>query len=101
AAACARPTVELTLSASDAPRESVLSALEDAGREGVVMLADERVGFTHPLLASLSYDHAAPWKRRAAHSRLAAAVDDQEERARHLALAGDGADADVAEELEA
>jgi DNA-binding CsgD family transcriptional regulator len=101
-AASARPTVELTLSAAcDAPREAVLDALDAAAREGVVVLDDERVRFTHPLLASLCYEQTTPWKRRAVHGRLAAVVEDPEERARHLALSVDGADAAVAAELEA
>ena len=53
-------------------------------------LEDERVRFTHPLLASLCYEQAPPWKRRAVHARLATLVEDPEERARHLALAADG-----------
>jgi DNA-binding CsgD family transcriptional regulator len=100
-AACARPSVELTVAVCDAPRASVLDALRAAAREGVVVLDDDRVRFGHPLLASLSYEQAAPWERRAVHARLATVVEDPEERARHLALAADGADGDVAAELEA
>jgi DNA-binding CsgD family transcriptional regulator len=101
AAACVRPTVELTVSVCDAPRVSVLEALRGAAREGVVVLEQDRMRFGHPLLASLSYEQAAPWERRAVHARLATVVEDPEERARHLALAADGADAGVAAELEA
>jgi predicted ATPase len=101
AAASARPTVALTLSACDAPPEAVLDALDGAAREGVVALDDERVRFTHPLLASLCHELAPPWKRRAVHTRLAAVVEDREEQARHLALAADGADVAVAAELDA
>ncbi len=78
----------------------MLDALRGAAREGVVMLEEARVRFSHPLLASLSYEQAAPWERRAVHARLATLVEDPEERARHLALAADGADARVADELD-
>ena len=49
---------------------------------------------------SICYQQAPLWKRRAVHRALAAAVTDVEERARHLALAVEGADAAVAGELE-
>jgi DNA-binding CsgD family transcriptional regulator len=101
AAASARPTIELTLSACDAPREAVLEGLDGAAREGVVTLEEERLRFTHPLLASLSYEQAAPWKRRAVHVRLARVVEEQEERARHLALSAGDPGAEVAAELDA
>ncbi|MGZ4412738.1 MAG: LuxR C-terminal-related transcriptional regulator, partial [Gaiellaceae bacterium] len=47
------------------------------------------------------YQEASTERRRAAHRALAAAVADDEERARHLALAADGPDAMVAAELDA
>ena len=56
--------------------------------------------FTHPLLASICYEQAPVWKRRAVHRALAGAVSDVEERARHLALAADGPDDAVAAELD-
>jgi hypothetical protein len=59
-----------------------------------------RVRFAHPLLASVCYDAAPPWRRRAAHGLLAAVVADDEERARHLALAAERPDADVASALD-
>ena len=82
-------------------RARVLEALEAAVREGVVELDDSRVRFAHPLLASICYEQAPVWKRRAVHRALAGAVSDVEERARHLALAAEGPDAVVASELEA
>ena len=65
------------------------------------MIAESRVRFSHPLLASICYERAPPWKRRVAHHALAEVVGDLEERARHLALAADGPDAAVAAELDA
>ena len=98
-AALARPTVEL-LTSTYGERDRVLEALEAAAQEAVVELDDSSVRFTHPLLASICYERAPVWKRRAVHGALADAVSDTEERARHLALAADGPDASVAEELE-
>ena len=48
------------------------------------------VRFTHPLLASRCYERASPWTRRAMHGALAAAAENAEQRARHLALASRG-----------
>ena len=99
-AASARPTVEL-LAAAHGNKERVVDALDAAVTEGVIELDGTRVGFTHPLHASVCYQQAPLWKRRAVHRALAAAVTDVEERARHLALAVDGPDPAVAAELEA
>ena len=99
AAALARPTVELVAEAHG-NRERVLEALEVAAREGVVELDDSRIRFAHPLLASICYEQAPVWKRRAVHRALAAVVDDVEERARHLALGADGPDEGIASELD-
>ena len=89
------------VAAAHGDRERVLEALEAAAREGVVELDDSRVRFAHPLLASICYEQAPVWKRRAVHRALAEAVADIEERARHLALAVDGPDAAVASALDA
>jgi ATP/maltotriose-dependent transcriptional regulator MalT len=99
-AALARPTVELvtTVQGDD---QRVREALETAVQEGVIELDDSAVRFAHPLIASLCYEQAPVWKRRAVHRALADAVTDSEERARHLALATDGPDAGIAAELDA
>ena len=99
-AALARPTVEL-VTAAYGDQEPVLEALEAAVREGVVKLDDSSVRFTHPMLASISYDQAPVWKRRAVHRALANVVVDVEERARHLALAAEGPDEVIAAYLDA
>ena len=99
AAALARPTIDLVVKAHG-HRETVVDALDTAAREGVVELEDSRLRFAHPLLASICYEQAPIWKRRAIHGALARAVVDAEERARHLALAAEGPDADVASELD-
>jgi DNA-binding CsgD family transcriptional regulator len=99
AAALARPTVELVAGAHG-NGASVLDRIDAAVREGVIELDDTRLRFTHPLLASICYEQAPVWKRRAAHRALAGAVGDLEERARHLALAAEGPDAAVANDLD-
>ena len=91
-AALARPTVELVATVHG-DRERVLGAVEAAVREGVIEFDDSRLRFVHPLLASICYEQAPVWKRRAVHRALASAVSDIEEQARQLALAVDGPDA--------
>ncbi len=98
--ALARPTVDL-VAAAHGDRERVLVALDAGTREGVLQVDDARVRFVHPLLASICYEEAPPWKRRAVHRALAGAVPDVEERARHLARAAEGPDAAVASDLDA
>jgi len=98
-AALARPTPE-QVAASYGNRDRVLASLEVALGEGVVELDDTRLRFVHPLLASVCYERTPVWKRRAAHRALASVVADAEERARHLALAADGADPDAAGQVE-
>jgi len=100
AAALARPTVEV-VAATHGDGESVLAALEGALREGVIELDELRIRFVHPLLASVCYEQAPIWKRRAVHRALADAVADVEEQARHLALAAATPDAIAASRLEA
>jgi DNA-binding CsgD family transcriptional regulator len=78
----------------------VAEALEAAAREGVLELDGSNIRFAHPLLASICYEQAPVWKRRAVHRLLASAVSDLEERARHLALAAEGPDDAVASSLE-
>lgn len=98
-AALARPTVDL-VAATRSDGESVLAALEGARQEGIIELDDQRLRFTHPLLASVCYDQAPVWKRRAVHRTLAGVVADVEEQARHLALAAAGPDPIAAARLE-
>lgn len=99
-AASPRCTVKVLEDAfGDASR--VREGLERATRAGVLELEGSCVRFAHPLLASVCYQSAPLWRRRTAHRLLAAAVAEPEERARHLALAADGPDADVAAALAA
>jgi DNA-binding CsgD family transcriptional regulator len=74
--------------------------LRPAVEAEVIDVSGGRVRFTHPLLASVARAGANGAVRRQAHRRLATAVVDPEQRARHLALAADGPDAGVAAELD-
>jgi DNA-binding CsgD family transcriptional regulator len=76
-------------------------ARDRAQRAGLLAFGHGTVRFEHPLLASAVAASASPRERHDAHARLAAAVDDEEQRARHLALASTGADESVADALEA
>jgi hypothetical protein len=100
AAAAASPTLEL-VAAALGEHERAAAAVEEAADEGIVLIDGERIRFTHPLFASSCYGRASVEERRAAHRVLAAVAGDAEERARHLALAVDGADEAVAAELDA
>jgi DNA-binding CsgD family transcriptional regulator len=91
--ALSRPTVELVAAAGGGGGEA---ALEKAAAAGVLEVADGRVRFSHPLLASVVYAQTPPARRRELHARLAEIVDDPDEQALHLALAASGPDARVA-----
>jgi DNA-binding CsgD family transcriptional regulator len=88
-AALAQPTVAAVVEAGGGDDRALRAAVEAE----VLELDGERVRFTHPLLAAGAYGVLWPTERRALHRRLAAIVDDPEQRARHLALAADGPDA--------
>lgn len=76
-----------------------LDALEDA--RGLVTVTTAAVAFAHPLAASAAYRAAPAAERRAAHRALAAAVEDPDLRAWHLAAAATGPDAEAAAQLDA
>jgi DNA-binding CsgD family transcriptional regulator len=75
-------------------------ALDPAIAANVIELEGDRIHFAHPLLASVAYAMASETERRGVHRRLAGAVDEPTERARHLAQAAEGPDAAVAVTLE-
>jgi DNA-binding CsgD family transcriptional regulator len=66
----------------------------------VIDVSRGRVRFMHPLLASVSRAGTNGAVRREAHRRLATAVTDPEQRARHLALAAEGPDPGIASALD-
>jgi DNA-binding CsgD family transcriptional regulator len=75
-------------------------SLREAVDAEVVELEDDRIRFVHPLFASAVYLETGGDRRRAVHRRLAAVVEDPEERAWHLALCTEGADSGVASSLD-
>ncbi len=77
------------------------AALARAEKAGVIELTDGQVRFSHPLLASAVYATAREEERRRTHARLAEAVEDLEQRARHVAPAARDPDEDVAALLDA
>ena len=98
ASALARPTValvEASVRSVDPP--AALAAAVDAG---LLELDHDRVRFAHPLIASVVYADADAAERRALHALIAEVVEEPEERARHLALATDAPDEDVAASLD-
>jgi DNA-binding CsgD family transcriptional regulator len=97
AAAHAHPTVTVTESASAVGRERGLRAALAAK---VVELDDERIRFTHPLLAAGAYEIAEPARRRETHARLAELLEDPEARAWQLAASIKSPETSVAEALE-
>lgn len=99
ASASSRPTPELLAGATGMGHRT-RSALDAAGRAGVIETRTGQVRFTHPLLASTVYASASPADRRAAHRALAGCAVNQEERARHLALSSAGPDPDIAATLD-
>ncbi|HEU4673976.1 MAG TPA: AAA family ATPase [Candidatus Limnocylindrales bacterium] len=99
AAALSAPTRPLIRAAvGDA---AAADGLEAGVAAGVLVVDGDAVRFSHPLLRAAVYDAASPSERVAAHRTIAAVVDDLEEHARHLALAADRPDADVATALDA
>jgi DNA-binding CsgD family transcriptional regulator len=89
AALLARPTVETLGRAFDGPIDD---ELEPAERAAVAALDRDVIAFDHPLHAAAVVALATAAERGRMHRRLAEAVKELEERARHLALATDGPD---------
>ncbi len=71
-------------------------AVEDAVDAGVLLVDGDRVRASHPLLAAAAKKRSRNGARRELHAELAGVVSDDQLRARHLALAADGADEPLA-----
>jgi DNA-binding CsgD family transcriptional regulator len=93
-AAASRATIPLAESVAGA------GSIAPAEQARVVEVADGAVRFAHPLLASGAYAAVDPALRRDVHAQLADLVEDDEQRARHLAAAATGADESIAAALE-
>jgi DNA-binding CsgD family transcriptional regulator len=98
AGALARPTLGLVEAAAGSDLDTALGPAIEAG---LVALDGDRLRFMHPLFPLAVASGLTPDERRELHGRLAAVVDDVEQRARHLALATEGPDEEVAAALEA
>jgi DNA-binding CsgD family transcriptional regulator len=98
-AAASQPTASLIAQAIGGTNAD--RAIEAAFDDDVIEASEGRIRPTHPLLATVQYSVSSGPERRDAHRRLAAVVIDQEEQARHLALATDRPDEHVAAALAA
>jgi DNA-binding CsgD family transcriptional regulator len=98
-AALSRPTLR-TLEAALGDPDELERGLERSAQAGVTEAQGERIGFTHPLFASVLYSETPRGRRRRLHQRLGEVVRDPEERARHLALGSAQPDSVVAAAVE-
>ncbi len=97
AALSARPTIGLLEAIAG---HTALTALRPAIDAGLICIEGPTVTFDHPLYASTLVAEASAGEMREVHAALGRAVaEDPEARARHLALASEGADAAVARSL--
>lgn len=102
AVAClAAPTVEVVGAVLSWSPEQVTRVVEAAEDDGIVVLEGHSVRFAHPLLAHGVYTGASPSLRRELHRRICAVVEDPELRARHMALAATGSDAQTLSVIDA
>lgn len=100
-AAMAGPTVDAVQRVvGDPSRSRVEDDLFAAEAGGILTLDGRVVAFTHPLLRTGVYAMATAGERRDIHRRLARAVTDPVERARHRALGSVGLDLAALEELD-
>jgi DNA-binding CsgD family transcriptional regulator len=91
-AACGRATTQLL---REALGVDAAGLLEPALAAAVLELHGAEIRFAHPLFGAAVYDRSA-LRRGALHARLAEVVDDPEQRARHLALAGEDPSEEIA-----
>ena len=75
--------------------------MDEAVAAGILELDDDRIRFTHPLIASIPYADLPAEQRLRLHARLATVVSDPEERARHAALGSSAPSGDICAALEA
>lgn len=98
ASALSRPTAALVdaLCAAGGAPDAVRAAVDAQ----VLEEDGQRLRLAHPLLAAVAYGQLPVTAKRDLHRRIAAVLDDPEERGRHLALATEHPDADIASALE-
>ncbi|MBP2322981.1 hypothetical protein JOF56_003366 [Kibdelosporangium banguiense] len=98
--ALADPTVSLALQALDSVVANPGKALDVAVTVGVVVETAGKLRPAHPLLGYAALEALPPGGRSALHRRLAEIVKDPEQRARHMAVAAEPPDAEVAVALD-
>jgi ATP/maltotriose-dependent transcriptional regulator MalT len=76
----------------DVENDELARLLAHAEQRGIIEINGNRIRFTHPILSHGVYSASKPAARRAMHRRLAAAIEEPEVHARHLALAATSAD---------
>jgi hypothetical protein len=77
-----------------------LGDLDDAVQAGLIEISGDQVRFSHPLLASTHYGRATASRRREVHRLLADAVDDDVQRAYHMARGAGAPASDIALTIE-
>ena len=95
-----KPTVSI-VEAVASDTTTARGRLRQAEAAAILELDEQRVRFSHPLLAARVEAELDPRRRRWLHRRLAELVGDPEQRARHLALGASGPTAEVGDVLEA
>ena len=96
AALDSRASLDEVLRGSRAP----VGALEHAVEARLIEVLDREIRFRHPLIRSAVRQAAAPGEVAAAYRALATVVADPERRLWHRAMAADGFDEEIAEDLE-
>jgi len=90
------PAIDALAAAAGVRASEIAARLEPGEAAGVIRVEGESIRFEHPLFAAAIVAARSHAERREAHGRLAAAARTVEQRARHLALAGDDPDPAVA-----
>jgi DNA-binding NarL/FixJ family response regulator len=98
ASATSHPTIALLRTVVGS--EGFDDALDIAERSGIARVVAGEVRFAHPLYRSAIYADASRAHRHRIHAAIADAVDEPEERGRHLALSSDVPDEAIAAEIE-
>ncbi len=93
--------LDADMSTSELARLADRATLDDAVGAGVLLVDGDHVRPSHPLLAATALRQSRARERRELHLELATSVADGNLRARHLALATDRPDAELAATLAA
>lgn len=91
-----RTPTEASLARLDPAASDLEASLAHAEQQGILAAERGQLRFCHPILAAAAYDSIPAARRRLLHRAAAALAGDLEERALHLARAGDAPDAQVA-----